>query len=200
VPVDIKSFLQAPEDYALNYIPSSLFRILRHLSAFAALILPAAYVSMTTFHHEMLPSDLVVSIVASKQGSRFPTFVEVLLCSLPSRCCWRPACACRGPSASGVDPSAPSSSARRPSRQNPLSERCDRHSLRPASRAFVVPSQDLANTIRFCRFLLVFCSVVSGLFGVSSAHRFLAAYHCARSRYSTRDICRRLSPTRGNRC
>jgi hypothetical protein len=31
---------------------------------------------------------------------------------------------------------------------------------------FVVPSQDLANTIRICRFLLVFCSVVSGLFGV----------------------------------
>jgi spore germination protein KA len=78
-PVDLNAFLQAPEDYTQNALASTMFRILRHICAFAALILPAFYVSITAFHQEMVPTKLAVSIISSKQGVPFPTYMEVLL-------------------------------------------------------------------------------------------------------------------------
>ena len=51
VPVDINSFFQAPEDYALNFFQSSFFRILRFSSAFTA---PDAARILCIYH--ILPS------------------------------------------------------------------------------------------------------------------------------------------------
>ena len=41
---------------------------------------------------------------------------------------------------------------------------------------FVVPSQDMSNTIRICRVFLVLCSIIGGLYGVSIG-LILIAYH-----------------------
>jgi spore germination protein KA len=166
VPVDINSFLQAPEDYALSNITSSLFRFLRHVSAFAALIMPAAYVSMTTFHHEMLPSELVVAIVTSKQGVPFPTFIEVLLMLFAFEVLLE--AGLRLPRAIGqavsivgavvVGQAAITAKILSPGVVIVIAA--------AGITGFVLPSQDLSNTVRVCRILLVLCSIVSGLFGV----------------------------------
>jgi spore germination protein KA len=79
LPVDFSAFFQAPEDYALHYIPGSYFRLMRCVNSFASMILPALYVSVTTFHQEMIPTDLAISIIQSKEGVPFPTFIEVVL-------------------------------------------------------------------------------------------------------------------------
>ena len=43
------------------------------------LITPAAYVGLLTFNQEMIPTDLLISIIAQRQGVPFPAFVEVFL-------------------------------------------------------------------------------------------------------------------------
>ncbi len=78
VPAEFNMFLKAPEDYSNNYLIASLVRLMRFAAFFFTLMLPAFYISVTTFHHEMIPTDLVVSIVKSKEGVPFPTFIEVL--------------------------------------------------------------------------------------------------------------------------
>lgn len=78
IPGTLLQFLQAPEDYAQNWIVSSALRYLRFTAMFVTLLLPAFFISITSFHQEMIPTELTFSIIASKQGVPFPMFVEVL--------------------------------------------------------------------------------------------------------------------------
>ena len=175
-PVDINSFLQAPEDYALNHIQSSLFRILRHICAFSALILPAFYVSITTFHHEMIPTKLAISIIASKRGVPFPTYLEVLLMLLSFEVLLE--AGLRLPKAVGqtgsivgalvVGQAAISASMLSPGVVIVISA--------AGITGFVVPSQDLSNAIRISRMLLVVLSIIGGLFAVTIG-LILVLYH-----------------------
>jgi spore germination protein KA len=47
-----------------------------------ALIAPATYVAVTTFHQEMVPTTLIVAIAAQREAVPFPAFVEALLMEL----------------------------------------------------------------------------------------------------------------------
>jgi len=78
VPATLFMFLQAPEDYSQNYLFASFTRFLRFVAFMLALELPAFYISITTFHHEMIPTELATSIASSKEGVPFPMFVEVI--------------------------------------------------------------------------------------------------------------------------
>jgi len=78
IPATLNMFFQAPEDYAQNYIISSFLRALRFINSLIALLLPAFYVSITTFHQEMIPTVLAISIIRSKTEVPFPTSTSVL--------------------------------------------------------------------------------------------------------------------------
>lgn len=79
VPYLFIEHFQSDEDYYVNYVFSSVDRILRVLAFILSLCLPADYVAMVTFHQEMLPTPLLMSIFTSRQGVPFPTSLEVLL-------------------------------------------------------------------------------------------------------------------------
>jgi spore germination protein KA len=79
IPGTLLQFVQTPEDYSQHFLISSAIRYMRFTSMFVTLLLPAFYISITTFHQEMIPTELTFSIVAAKQGVPFPMFVEVLL-------------------------------------------------------------------------------------------------------------------------
>ncbi|RXZ80891.1 spore germination protein [Paenibacillaceae bacterium] len=73
------TFLQAfqvSEDYNWNYYIGSLIRLLRLLSGFLGLFLPAFYVATVTFHHELLPTPLLQSIASAKEPVPFPAVME----------------------------------------------------------------------------------------------------------------------------
>lgn len=44
-----------------------------------SLLLPSLYVALTTFHQQLIPTNLLISIANSREGVPFPTFVETLL-------------------------------------------------------------------------------------------------------------------------
>lgn len=79
VPAVFIQFLQASEDYYQSFQFVFAIRILRYISFFVTLFLPSMYIAVTTFHQEMLPSALALSIAASRQGIPFPAFVEALM-------------------------------------------------------------------------------------------------------------------------
>ncbi|MEW6228161.1 MAG: spore germination protein [Bacillota bacterium] len=82
VPATFTMFLTAPEDYYERYFIGSALRILRLASFFISLTLPSLYVAVTTFHQEMLPTPLVLSIAAQREGIPFPAVVEAVLMEL----------------------------------------------------------------------------------------------------------------------
>lgn len=69
---------QSDEDYYINYVFSSIGRILRILSFVVSIALPAIYVAMVTYHQEMIPTPLLLSISAARQGLPFPTALETV--------------------------------------------------------------------------------------------------------------------------
>ncbi|UNC91989.1 spore germination protein [Candidatus Contubernalis alkaliaceticus] len=78
-PALMVEFLQAREDYYHHFIISSMMRILRFIVFFITLLVPAIYISVTTFHQEIIPTPLLISIVAQREGVPFPALAEALL-------------------------------------------------------------------------------------------------------------------------
>lgn len=81
-PVTFFSMLQAPDDYYERYIVGTFIRCLRYASLFIALLLPSLYVAVTTFHQEMIPSRLLLSISASRESVPFPALLEAIMMEL----------------------------------------------------------------------------------------------------------------------
>ncbi|MFE8702863.1 spore germination protein [Cytobacillus sp. FJAT-54145] len=82
VPALFIHFMQSSEDYYQRSDISSLIRILRFISFLLALLVPSAYIAVTTFHQEMLPTPLLVSLSAQREGVPFPALVEALIMEL----------------------------------------------------------------------------------------------------------------------
>ncbi|MDI3480572.1 MAG: spore germination protein [Tepidanaerobacteraceae bacterium] len=82
VPAVFTEFFISSEDYYLIFIFSSFTRWIRFLSLLIAVFLPALYVAVTTYHQEMIPTPLAISIAATREGVPFPTFVEAALMGL----------------------------------------------------------------------------------------------------------------------
>ncbi|MWC28077.1 spore germination protein [Paenibacillus sp. MMS18-CY102] len=79
IPALFVSFFHASEDYYQRFDVSSLIRMLRSVGVFFTLLGPSLYIALTTFHQEMLPTQLIVSLVAQREGVPFPAFVEAML-------------------------------------------------------------------------------------------------------------------------
>lgn len=81
-PVTMWQMLQASEDYYERFFISNLIRWIRFLFVAIALFLPALYIAITTFHQDMLPTTLILSIAAAREAIPFPALVEALIMEL----------------------------------------------------------------------------------------------------------------------
>jgi len=79
VPALFVEFFQATDDYYARFDISVAIRFLRVIAFFISLIAPATYVAITTFHHEMIPTILLLSIAAQREAVPFPAFLEAFL-------------------------------------------------------------------------------------------------------------------------
>ncbi|WP_433582750.1 spore germination protein [Paenibacillus amylolyticus] len=82
VPALFVHFFQSPEDYYQRADISTLIRLIRYLSFFIALLAPSFYIAITTFHQEMLPTNMLISLAAQREGVPFPAFIEAILMEL----------------------------------------------------------------------------------------------------------------------
>ncbi|WP_308639810.1 spore germination protein [Paenibacillus silvisoli] len=79
VPALFVQFIQSAEDYYQRADISSLLRVLRYFGLFIAALVPALYIAITTFHQEMLPTQLLISLSAQREGVPFPAFIEAMI-------------------------------------------------------------------------------------------------------------------------
>lgn len=79
IPGEFLSLFQSAEDYYNRYIFSSFVRILRFFALIIALTLPSFYLAIVNFHQELIPTKLLISIIASRNGVPLPNFLEALL-------------------------------------------------------------------------------------------------------------------------
>ncbi len=71
--------MQAPDDYYERALGMSLIRLLRYVFLFIALLMPAVYIALSTFHQSMIPTELLLSMAASRENIPFPAFIEAMI-------------------------------------------------------------------------------------------------------------------------
>ena len=79
VPALLIHFFQSSEDYYQRADIGTLIRLLRYLAFFLALLTPSVFIAVTTYHQEMLPTALLISIAAQREGVPFPAIVEAVM-------------------------------------------------------------------------------------------------------------------------
>ncbi|WP_270181257.1 spore germination protein [Alkalihalobacillus sp. CinArs1] len=81
-PTTLNMLLQTPDDYYFKWIPASLTRILTYFAAIISFVLPAVYISLISFHHGLIPTDLAISLSKTREGVPFPSVIEAFLMEL----------------------------------------------------------------------------------------------------------------------
>lgn len=79
LPVNFNSFLKAADDYYNRWEIVSFVRFLRYVAVFLAMSLPALYIAIMNFHPEILPFDLALKFIESRDGVPYPVFIEVII-------------------------------------------------------------------------------------------------------------------------
>jgi spore germination protein KA len=79
LPFIFQEHFQSADDYTSNYIFASFNRLLRMMAFFLGISIPALYVAVTTYHQELIPTPLLLSISTAREGIPFPTVVEALI-------------------------------------------------------------------------------------------------------------------------
>lgn len=75
----LADFMSSPEDSNFKFQFSNMLKLIRLLAVFFALFLPGIYVAVTSYHHELLPTELLFTIEAARETVPFPTIFEILL-------------------------------------------------------------------------------------------------------------------------
>lgn len=79
MPAVIEDFLFSPEDTNLRPLFANFLRGIRILAAIITLLLPGVYMAITSFHQELLPTELLFSILSARENVPFPIILELLL-------------------------------------------------------------------------------------------------------------------------
>ena len=82
LPLMFIQLLQSPEDYYNRVVSGTFMRWIRYMGLLIAATLPSLYVAITSYHPEMLPLSLLLSIATAREGVPFPAFVEALIMEL----------------------------------------------------------------------------------------------------------------------
>ncbi|MFD1174193.1 spore germination protein [Oceanobacillus picturae] len=81
-PTTFFSFFESTEDLYMRWNAGSFLRVLRFISMFISVMLTPMYVASVTFHYELIPTQLLISIGQSRANVPFPPIFEALLLEL----------------------------------------------------------------------------------------------------------------------
>lgn len=82
MPAFFWQFFQASDDYYSSYWVASFFRVVRYLAFIISLTLPSLYVMVVSFHQEMIPTGLALTIASGREIVAFPVLMEALIMEL----------------------------------------------------------------------------------------------------------------------
>ena len=165
-PVSLWEFMKVTGDASLHYLVSTTLTMLRYISMFLCLYMPALYVSISMYHQEMIPTKLLLSIIEAKQNVPFSTAVEVLGMIIAFSMLQEAGLRLPNPigdTVSIIGVLIVGQSAVEAQVVSPIAIIVVAVS---GIASYTIPSQDLGYALRLCRFWLLLAAVTAGLFGV----------------------------------
>ncbi len=177
--------LKVTEDRASHPLAASVLTLLRYAALFLSLLLPALYVVVTVYHQEMLPDQLLLSVIRSKQDVPFSTAAETLGMLLAFELLQE--AGLRLPESVGETVSIIGALI---VGQSAVEARV----ISPivvivvavaGITGYTTPNQDLAAALRLCRFALVLLGLGLGIYGLVFGLILLTYYLCTLESFGT---------------
>lgn len=78
LPVTVNRFLISSDDYYERWLFTSFIRLIRAFAIFIVLAVPGLYICLTAVNTELMPTNLLISTSAAREGVPFPIIVELL--------------------------------------------------------------------------------------------------------------------------
>ena len=160
-------YIASPEDYNLKHQFADILRFIRMLAMFFTLLLPGLYIAITSYHPELIPTELLFAIAESRESVPFPIIVEIIVMELSFELIRE--AGLRVPSPIGptigivgaliLGEAAVSASIVSPILIIVVSI--------TAICSFAVPDFSLSFTLRFLRFLFIFLGYIAGFLGIA---------------------------------
>jgi spore germination protein len=81
-PVTFDTFFKTTDDYSSRWMTASFIRLIRYLGFLIAIFLPSVYIAIISFHFEIIPLKLLLSLGASRERIPFPPYIEAFIMEL----------------------------------------------------------------------------------------------------------------------
>lgn len=78
-PVTFYAFYQSPDDYNTRWIVATYIRLIRLFSFILAITLPSFYIAVVGFHYEVIPEELISPVLGAIRDIAYPPIVEAIL-------------------------------------------------------------------------------------------------------------------------
>lgn len=79
LPATTKDLTETAEDNYVRTTEANFMRFIRVVGCLLALLLPGFFISVMLYHHESIPTDLLLAIEASRKQMPFPTVLELVI-------------------------------------------------------------------------------------------------------------------------
>ena len=166
VPASLPEFLRTHEDGAQHFLAASFLRLLRWSALFLSLLLPAVYLAMSMYHAEMLPTELLLSVIDSKQSVPFSTTTEILGMLLAFELIQEAGLRLPDPVGQTVSIIGALIVGQSAVEAKVISPIAVIVVALAGIAGYTMPSQDLGTALRLCRFALAAAGALAGMFGV----------------------------------
>ncbi|PGS83532.1 spore germination protein [Bacillus cereus] len=178
MPVNFFSFYQSPDDYNSRWLVGSFFRLIRLISFFIAISLPAIYIAVIGFHFEVLPNELILPIKNSITGIPYPPLLEALIMELTLELIRE--AGIRLPTTIGQTIGIVGGLVIGDAivKAGFISNTMVIVVALTAIASFIVPSSEMSNSIRLLRFCFMIAAATIGFLGITCSFMILIIHLC----------------------
>ena len=185
LPVRFADFMKVTGDGSMNYLVVALLTALRYLALALGLYLPALYAAVASFHQEMIPTKLLLSIVEAKRDVPFSTSAEIVGMLIAFALLQEAGLRLPNPvgdTVSIIGALIVGQAAVEARLVSPIAIIVVAVS---GIACYTMPSQDVGSAVRLCRALFLLAAIAAGLYGVALFSCLLAAHLAAMESFGT---------------
>ncbi|MDP4144590.1 MAG: spore germination protein [Bacillota bacterium] len=176
LPVTYWSFFHTSEDYYQRWAYGNFIRAIRWAAIFVALLTPAAYIAISSYHVDMIPTDLVLAIAASRERLPFPAIAEVVIMEISFELIREAGVRVPQPIGPTIGIVGALILGQAAVQANIVSPILVIVIAMTGLASFAIPEISLSFTVRITRFLLLIIANFMGFFGLAAGVTMIIAY------------------------
>ncbi|NIK78947.1 spore germination protein KA [Paenibacillus castaneae] len=185
MPVSFFVFYQSPDDYNSRSLAGSFIRLLRLFSFFIAIMLPAYYIAVVSFHYEVIPMELFYQIKGSVEKIPYPPILEALFMELTIELLREAGMRLPAPIGQSIGIVGGLVIGDAVVRVGLVSYPMIIVVALTGIASFVVPSHEMSYSVRLLRFPMMIAAALLGFIGIVFSFTFMMVHLCKLESFGT---------------